>query len=146
MRLKYSRNCEHTGRREFVNRKFLLRHTIGRVSAGIKQQRFRRFCRQYMQPVDDQNCLLRARDSGSAIFLLTQIQTWPHDIKRSAKRRRLLESDAKEYPAGLIADDGRGRGLACAPKETHRTDRSRCLHSKPVSKPFWKYARLRTFS
>ena len=52
------------------------------------------------------------------------------------KRRRLLESNAKEYPAGLIADDGQGAG-DCAPKQTNRTDRSRCLHSKLVSKVRW---------
>jgi hypothetical protein len=36
----------------------------------------------------------------------------PHDRRRPAKRKRLLESNAKEYPAGLIADDGRAQGPA----------------------------------
>lgn len=42
----------------------------------------------------------------------------PHDKRRSAKRRRLLESGAKEYPVGLIADDGWGAGSA-APQSDH---------------------------
>ena len=36
-----------------------------------------------------------------------------------AKRRRLLESDAKEYPAGLIADDGRGAAALRRPQRNH---------------------------
>ena len=67
------------------------------------------------------------------------------DRRRSAKRRRMLESDAKEYPAGLIADD-EGVRLSRTPRKPHRTDRSRCLYSKSVSKHLWQFARLRTFS
>ena len=39
-------------------------------------------------------------------------------MRRSAKRRRLLESTAKEYPAGLIADD-QGGAAKPYPKEKH---------------------------
>jgi len=39
-------------------------------------------------------------------------------LKRSAKRRRPLESTAEEYPTGLIADD-EGGAVKPYPKEKH---------------------------
>jgi hypothetical protein len=80
-----------------------------------------------------------------ACFAVDSKSDLSQDRRRSAKRRRLLESDAKEYPAGLIADD-EGVRLGRTPRKPHRTDRSLCLYSKSVSKHLCQFARLRTFS
>ena len=53
------------------------------------------------------------------VFSVDSHSDLPHDSRRPAKRRRLLESDAKEYPAGLIADDGRGAAALRRPQRNH---------------------------
>ena len=58
----------------------------------------------------------------------------------------MLESDAKEYPAGLIADDEGGTAKPYPKKKHIGPIDPRCLNSKPVSKYLWQFARLLTFS
>jgi hypothetical protein len=58
-----------------------------------------------------------ARAGPALHFSIDSNPELPHDGRRPAKRRYLLESNAKEYPAGLIADDGRAQ--VTAPESKH---------------------------
>ena len=58
-----------------------------------------------------------AGERQALIFSVDPNRKLPQHGSRSAKRRRLLESNAKEYPAGLIADDGLAQ--VTAPESKH---------------------------
>jgi len=130
-------------------RRMLLRLRLSvTVSAGIKQQHFRRFCSQHQQTWvggSGRPGLARTSFSSSSAmaycerarhtFLLTQIQTW----LTIEGGRRSGGVCWRATPRNTRLDSSRtmgGRWPCRRPKEAHRTDRSRCLYSKPVSKLF----------